>query len=166
MNEQANRNREIGPVGTVARVSAGIAALLIAALTDGFSVWNLIAGLAVLPVFAISALRLLGSRKDAVDSSGGCPPAVVGRPWTAECALLALAAIFVVAVSFVTPITEGSIFTWLGASFLLSSVLGYAGCEMVAIPNLLTGRQHRLPCFLFSAIDRAEAGVRTSQSPD
>ena len=159
-NRPATAAREIGPLGTFARALAGIAALLIAVLTSGFSVWNLIAGLVVLPAVAILALRIFGSNPGSSTAAGpisGCSPVIDGRPWTTECALLALVTVLVVAVSFVTPITEGAIWIWLGASFLLSSFLGYAGCEMVALPNLMTGRQHRLPCFLFSSIDRAEA---------
>lgn len=162
----ANSTREIGPLGTLARALAGIAALLIAVLMSAFSVWNLIAGLVVLPAVAILALRFFGSRPGSSTAAGPPSrrsPVIVGRPWT-ECALLALVTVLVVAVSFVTPITEGAIWIWLGASFLLSTFLGFVGCEMVALPNLLTGRQHRLPCFLFSSIDRAEAHRRTSPS--
>jgi hypothetical protein len=169
MSGRTNHNREIGPVGTLARVSAGVAALFIALFTHAFSVWNLIAGLAVLPALAIAVLPFLGPRGDrstAVGPDGGCPPSGEARPWTTECALLALVAVFVVAASFFTSITEGSILIWLGASFLLSSVLGYAGCEMVALPNMLTGRQHRLPCFLFSSLDRAERRRRTLPTPE
>ena len=127
-------NREIGPRGTAARIAAGAAVIVLALVTGGFTAWNAGFGLVALPLVSMI---------------------VLGRS-SSEFSPLALVAVLVVAVSFVTPVTEGSVLIWLGVSFLLSSVMGVSGCEMVAIPNLLTGRRYRLPCFLFVAIDRAD----------
>jgi hypothetical protein len=163
----STKDREIGPLGTTARIAAGVLALFILVATNGLSLWNLITGLLVLPAIAIGFLWTLGFSRDrsrAVSPNSGCAYVNERRPWSTEIELLALVTVLVVAVSFVTPITEGSILIWLGTSFLLTSVMGYAGCEMVAIPNLLTGKQHRLPCFLFSSIDRAEARRRKLQN--
>jgi hypothetical protein len=155
--------REIGPHGTTARLAVGFAVLLLAWLTGGFSSWNLVAGIAGIPMVSLVALRWLGTPKAQQGDSSptSCSNGLYGRPGTTECGLLALVAALVVAVSFVSPIDEGSIWIWLGASFLLSAFLGLPGCEMVAIPNLVTGRRHRLPCFLFHAIDRFEEHRRT-----
>ena len=160
--------REIGPRGTIARITAGVAAFLVAVLTDRFTRWNLAAGMLGLPVVAILALEWSRSR-GRTSTSDGCttgshPPEC--PPWRAECALLALITVVVIGMSFVSPIDEGSIWMWLGSSFLLSSILGYSGCEMVAIPNLVTGKQHRIGCFLFSSIDRADARRRTMATLD
>jgi hypothetical protein len=107
---------------------------------------------------SLVALRWLGTPKAQQGDSSptSCSNGHYGRPGTTECGLLALMAALVVAVSFVSPIDEGSIWIWLGASFLLSAFFGLPGCEMVAIPNLVTGRHQRLPCFLFHSIDRFE----------
>lgn len=154
-------DREIGPLGTIARILAGIAALLLLAVTEGLSVWNLGTGLVGLPIVATLALRGLSMlHPDAISGDGDCRTVVRAGPCTTECLLLALVALLVVGVGFVTPITEGAILIWLGVSFLLAAFLGYEGCELVAIPNLLTGRQDRLPCFLFNPIDRVEARSR------
>lgn len=161
----SKKDREIGSLGTCARIAAGVLALLVLVATNGLSVWNLVTGLLVLPAVAIGFLWTLGFRRDrssAVSPNSGCAYVNERSQCSTEIELLALVTVLVVAASFVTPITEGSILIWLGISFLLSSVMGYTGCEMVAVPNLLTGKQHRLPCFLFSSIDRAEAHRRKS----
>jgi hypothetical protein len=67
------------------------------------------------------------------------------------------------AVAFVldalTPVDgDVAFWVWIGASMLLAAVRGYAGCELLAFPNALTGRRDQLGCILFTPIDAADAG--------
>jgi hypothetical protein len=44
---------------------------------------------------------------------------------------------------------------------LLAAWRGYGGCEVLAIPNLLSGRREEIGCVLYTTIDRAEARRRS-----
>jgi hypothetical protein len=72
-----------------------------------------------------------------------------------------LATVIVIAIgtalTFITPIDQVAIWSFLGASMLLAAVRGYGGCELLAIPNALTGRRDELHCFIYTPIDMAEA---------
>ncbi|MGH2383231.1 MAG: hypothetical protein ACRDG7_18690, partial [Candidatus Limnocylindria bacterium] len=43
-----------------------------------------------------------------------------------------------------------------GASMLVAGARGYAGCEVLAFPNAITGRRDRIGCLLYTPIDSAE----------
>jgi hypothetical protein len=43
-----------------------------------------------------------------------------------------------------------------GASMLLASALGYDGCEMLALPNMVLGRRDAIWCPLYTPLDRAD----------
>lgn len=45
-----------------------------------------------------------------------------------------------------------------GASIMLAVLKGYAGCEVLALSNLLRRRDDQLACAIFSPIDALEAG--------
>jgi peptidoglycan/LPS O-acetylase OafA/YrhL len=48
---------------------------------------------------------------------------------------------------------------------LLAAVIGYAGCETMAISNLVSGRRDEVGCVLFSAFDFIEGkGCHAKQS--
>ena len=59
-----------------------------------------------------------------------------------------------------TPTTMVAFWTWLGASLLLAAGRGYAGCELLAFPNLIRGRRERIGCMLYGPIDAYEARRR------
>lgn len=141
-------------------MAAGVAALFLAAQA-GVTAWNVIAGLVGLPLLTLAALRWLDPRDRSASAcnDSGCSEESP-RLWRTEFALLALVTLVAIVVSLLTPINDGAVWTWLTASFLLSSILGESGCEMASIPNLLTGKRHRFPCFLFHAIDRLESRRR------
>jgi hypothetical protein len=43
---------------------------------------------------------------------------------------------------------------------LVAAVRGQGGCEVVAPPNLLFGREDRVSCVLYGPLDAVEAGQR------
>ena len=49
--------------------------------------------------------------------------------------------------------------TYVGISTLVDAVNGDAGCEVMALPGLLTGQRTHLACIAFSPIDWLEARV-------
>ena len=72
----------------------------------------------------------------------------------------ALVAVLVIAnAATVAPTSaDGSvtIWVWLGVSMLVAAARGYGGCEVLAIPNLLTGRRDQIGCLLYTPIDRVD----------
>jgi hypothetical protein len=150
------RDREIGPLGTASRMVVGCAAIAVpiaiggigwreAALAlVGFPLVGVVAALAVTSGYRRWAPRAL-ARGRQVCSGPTCVMTVL---------LLAVA----FALDALTPIDgDVAFWVWIGASMLLAAVRGYAGCELLAFPNALTGRRDQLGCMLFGPIDAAEA---------
>ncbi len=53
--------------------------------------------------------------------------------------------------------TSDAVLYFYGASMLLAAVRGYAGCEMLAVPNWLLRRDDQVGCFVFAPLDALEA---------
>src|SRR5918996_1305738 len=80
------------------------------------------------------------------------------------CWLIAIMIGTAVGIDVLTPASgEVALWVWLGASMLLAAVRGYGGCEVLAVPNLITGRRDQIGCLLFTPIDRAEARRRAGR---
>lgn len=149
-------SRDIGPLGAVARAGVGVA-LLAPGLLDGPNWWDAAAAAAAYPLLAsmtAAALTRL-TRLRLVQSS------VTGR-WSAAEAGASLAVGVIVllmgtALTFLSPVDAPSLLLFFGGSMLLAALLGYAGCEVLALPNLLLGRRDALWCLLFSPVDSREA---------
>jgi hypothetical protein len=56
---------------------------------------------------------------------------------------------------FYSPLQHAMWF-FLGFSLLIAAIRGYAGCEIMAISNWVTGRNDQVGCVLFSPIDSLE----------
>jgi hypothetical protein len=109
----------------------------------------------VLPVVAAIVLR--GSRTSlASGATGGSGP----TRYVASAAVLAIA----VALTFVTPADEPAVWLWVGASLLLAAARGDAGCEVLAVANLLVGRRESVGCIVFTPIDVAEGRYRSRRA--
>jgi hypothetical protein len=52
---------------------------------------------------------------------------------------------------------EVALWVWLGGSMLVAAARGFSGCEVLAVPNLLTGHRDQIGCILYTPIDRADA---------
>lgn len=148
--------RLIGPLGTLARAVGGGAAVAVPVALDGLSVADAVIALIGLPLTAWMAAPVIESSfrrwapaalrtRHAICSGPGC----------------ALIAVLVIAnAAMVAPTSANgtvTIWVWLGASMLVAAACGYGGCEVLAIPNLLTGRRDQIGCLLYTPIDRAEA---------
>jgi hypothetical protein len=149
-------NRQIGPLGTLARVLGGLAAIIVPIAPNGFSVTEAVIALIVLPLVALVAGVAVdsGFRRFAPRALGSCHAICSGQ----GCALIALVVIANGAIVAPTSANGNvTIWVWLGASMLVAAARGDAGCEVLAIPNLLTGRRDQIGCLLYTPIDRAEA---------
>lgn len=132
-------SRQIGPIGTVVRACVGVG-LLIFGIAAEPSLFELLAGFVLLPVAEMAilvALRPSGSERFHLYGA-------VGYAVNFGTAGLLLAIWTTPALLFY------------GASILLAVVKGYAGCEILALSNLLRRRDDQLACAVFSPIDALE----------
>jgi hypothetical protein len=150
--------REIGPIGTVLRLIAAAAAIGLPVLLADFSRWDLLVGLVALPALAtggFAAVRLAYERY----VPGGLA-SQVGVCCGASTWLLGIVVAASITLAALTPVTFTAFWLWLGASLALAAARGYGGCEILAFPNILTGRRDQVGCILFTRLDRAEAQGR------
>ena len=148
--------REIGPIGTAARVVGGLTAVALPIGLGGFGWWDAAAVLVALPLVATGAAVLIiaGYRRLAPDALVR-HQAICSGP---ACWLIATVIGATVAIDVLTPASgEVALWVWLGGSMLVAAARGYGGCEVLAIPNLITGRRDQIGCILYTPIDRAEA---------
>jgi hypothetical protein len=54
--------------------------------------------------------------------------------------------------------TSDAALLFYGASMLLAAARGYAGCEVLAVPNWLLRRDDQVGCVLFAPVDALERG--------
>jgi hypothetical protein len=148
--------REIGPIGTAARVVGGLIAIGLPIALSGFGWWEAAAALLALPLLAMGAATLVTStyRRLAPDALAR-RHAICSGP---ACWLIVIVVGVAFAIDLLTPVNgEVALWVWLGGSMLVAAARGYGGCEVLAVPNLLTGRRDQIGCILYTPIDRAEA---------
>ena len=150
-----SKNREIGLIGTISRLL--IAPFFIYWGFDSpmanlsFHWYQIPLGVLGIPlaVWAFQRIRLWFT--DQPLQATGLPGTVVN--------LLFLAILFSI------PFLHNATFFYLGFSMLLAAMVGYAGCETMAISNLISGRRDEIGCVLFSAFDFIEGkGCHAKQS--
>jgi hypothetical protein len=148
--------REIGPIGTVSRIVGGLIAIVVPVLLTGFSLWDAALALVVLPLVATGAAALLTAAYER-----RAPQALTRRHAICSgpaCWLTAIMLAVALAVGALTPASgDVAFWVWLGASMLVAAARGYGGCELLAAPNLITGRRDQIGCIIYTPIDRAEA---------
>jgi len=157
------RSREIGPIGTFSRAGAGLVAITLPVALSGLRWRDLIAiaGLAAVATVAAQIIsRTYGRFAPAALARRG---ALCGGP---GCALMAVVLVAASAAGALTS-ADGSVVLWgfLGASMLLAAARGDAGCEVLAVPNAITGRNDQIGCIIFTPIDKAEAHRRAHRHP-
>jgi hypothetical protein len=141
-----SKSRKIGPIGTAARVVAGLGLLYLAGAVEG-GAWDVswydpLVGFIALPGVMI-ALGL-GARRYAsgpVQLTG-----VVGH---------ALNAAVIVAL-FLNPYTAGGAALFYGSTPLIGAWRGQRGCESTVVSNLVLRRDDQVGCTLFLPVDEAE----------
>lgn len=146
--------RAIGPIGTATRLVAG-AALIAGAFVDWVQSQSLVSaflmvtlGWLALPAGLVALVKLRGKDK---------PPLNFGGPG----AILIQAALIAIALAGVGWLS-GGILLFFGASLLLAAARGYAGCEILAVSNLMFYRRDVMGCVLFTPIDRLDRAGRSS----
>jgi hypothetical protein len=146
----AKTTREIGPIGTAARVVIGIGLLYIAGgaslLSWGIEWQDAIIGLVALPALMV-ALGLAARRyaRGAIQFTGP----------------LGVAVNLAVIVALVgNDFTGGGATIFYGTTLLIAAWLGRAGCEATVISNLVLGRDDQIGCPTLTPIDAAEAHLR------
>jgi hypothetical protein len=154
--------REIGRIGTVARLLAAAAALALPASLDAFSAWDLLVALVALPALATAGFALVREGYERYVPGGLASQADTccgAATW-----LLAIILAALIPLAALTPVTFTAFWLWIGASLVLAAARGYGGCEILAFPNSLTGRRDQVGCIVFTPIDRAEAHGRLLRS--
>jgi len=153
--------REIGPIGTASRLAGGLIAVALPIALDGFGWWDAAAALVALPLVATAGGALITAAYRRL-----APEALARRHAICSgpaCWLIAIMIGTAAGIDVLTPASgEVALWVWLGASMLVAAARGYGGCEVLAIPNLLTGRRDQIGCILYTPIDRAEARRRAS----
>jgi hypothetical protein len=145
------KRRAIGPVGTIARLVVGLAAIALV-LVDGLRWWDVALGLIIIPLVVTLGHTWLGRRL----------PGALRKVDHAGAGAIAL----IVAPLLIIPYTSDATWLWLGASMLLGAARGYAGCEVLAISNWLLRRDDSVGCLIFAPIDQAEARLRRASARD
>jgi hypothetical protein len=141
----ATRRRQIGPVGTTARIIVGT--LLLGSVAQGHlargfhpSAWAL--GLLGFPAVLVE-LQWLRARRTPTRLEATGPVAHA----------LNLAVFLVL---YLLESTSDAALLFYGASMWLAALRGYAGCEVLAVSNWLLHRDDQIGCAVFWPIDQLE----------
>ncbi|MGD9734015.1 MAG: hypothetical protein AB7V58_00145 [Solirubrobacterales bacterium] len=131
--------REIGPIGTASRVVVGLIAIGVPIAIAGFTWWDALGALVVLPAIATLAAQLITAAYRRSATEAICRDHAVCSPLA--CWLTAVAIAATVAFSILTP-ADGNVFfwVWLGASMLLAAARGYGGCEVLVDASVSSAR--------------------------
>ena len=167
MDPEPRSRRQIGGIGTAARIVIGLTFLAYGLVggkvvtnhgqfQTGFSVLSLVVGLIAFPLLLL-AWQWLRSR-------GGA------GQLQATGSVAATLNIVVVIALFLTPwyappiaFTSSAVLMFVGASMWLAAIRGYGGCELLAVSNWVLHRDDQLGCLVLSPIDAAERNLRTGR---
>jgi hypothetical protein len=151
-DRRTERRRHIGAIGTTARSLVGftlVGSVLAGHLAGLFRPGPWLLGLIGFPT-AVMTWQWSRARRHAPRLRATGPLAVTVN-------------IAVVAALYATPwyapalsVTSDAALLFYGTSMLLAAARGYAGCEVLAIPNWLLHRDDQIGCLVFSPIDRLE----------
>jgi len=153
--------RDIGPIGTAARLIGAAVAIGLPLVLDQFNGWDLLVGLVGLPLLATAGFEAVRAAYERYVPGGIALQS--GTCTGAACWLLAIVLAAVIPLGVLTSVTFTSFWLWIGASLALAVVRGYGGCEILAFPNVLTGRRDQVGCIALTPIDRADARRRASR---
>lgn len=143
----AGRTPGAGPMGRLLRLLVGVGFLAVA-LTHGVAWQDAAVGLGAAPAGLLLLMGLRGRTASTLRMTG---PSGHGR-------VLGLGVAFVV----LAPVAA---LLFAGSSLVLAAARGYAGCEILALPNWLLRRNDAIACPVFSPIDAVEASRRGEVRP-
>ena len=132
----------IGPLGTARRLVFGCSAIVVAVVYEPSPV-EIAAGSVGLPAAELLIVRIF--------RGPGEPPFKLYGLWG-----YALNYGIAFDLWLMWPLPALLFF---GVSLLLAGVRGYAGCEILALSNLLSGRRDELACAILSPVDNIERSV-------
>lgn len=160
------RRRQIGGIGTAARVVLGLAFVVLGVTGGrisvmhgqvgiGFEPLSVAVGLVGFPAVVLvwqwlrarvapTRLQATGPRSTALNML--VLVALLLTPWYAP------------PLSF----TSVAALVFYGASMLLAALRGYSGCEVTAISNWILGRDDQVGCLVLSPVDQLERRVKGS----
>jgi hypothetical protein len=144
-NRISGRKRGIGPLGTSARVVVGgllVGSVAWGHLTRGFHLSSWVLGLVGFPALVLAGQWLRARRTPTPLRATGPVAHVLNL------------AVFLV-LYLLEPTSDAALLFY-GASMLLAAGRGDAGCEVLAVPNWLLGRDDQVGCALFWPIDHRE----------
>jgi hypothetical protein len=144
-DQAATRRRGIGILGTAARAVVGSLLLGSVAwghLQRGFHPTPWLLGLLGFPAVLL-AWQWLRARWAPARLQATGPVAHV----------LNLAVFLVL---YLIPATQDAALVFYGTSMLLAALRGYAGCEVLAMPNWLLRRDDQVGCLLFAPVDHLD----------
>jgi hypothetical protein len=144
-NRISGRRRGIGPLGTIARVVIGgllVGSVAWGHLTRGFHLSSWVLGLVGFPALLLAG-QWLRARRTPIPLRAAGPVAHA----------LNLAVFLVL---YLLEPTSDAALLFYGASMLLAAVRGDAGCEVLAVPDWLLGRDDQVGCALFWPVDHRE----------
>jgi hypothetical protein len=156
--------RQIGTIGTAARVVLGLLLLVSGVLggrvelihgrfRSGFQPLSLAVGLIAFPAVVLAWQWLRSRRISArLEATGGVPTFVNMFVFAA----LVLTPLYAPALSF----TSGAALVFYGASMLLAALRGYSGCEVLAASNWILGRDDQVGCLVLGPVDQLERHAR------
>ena len=154
------RGRQIGAIGTAARIVLGLPLLLVGITGGrvsvmhghvgiGFEPLSVAVGLVGFPVVVLAwqwlRARSVPTRLQATGPGGTALNMLV-------LAALLLTPWYAPPLSF----TRVAALVFYGASMLLAALRGYGGCEVTAISNWILGRDDQVGCLVLSPVDDLE----------
>ncbi len=152
--QKSNRKREIGPIGTVARLILGFVlfgSVLYGHFIKGpFRPLPWVIGLLVFPAIFIIWQYLRARRNPARLEATGPVATVIN-------VVILFAFYFTPFYAPAIAFMSDAVLIFYGLSMLLAAVRGSRGCESLAISNWLLKRDDQLGCLVFSPIDDAES---------
>lgn len=152
-NQATRPHRDIGPIGTVARVILG--SILFGSVFSGHMIkgpfrplpW--IIGLIIFPAIFITWQYLRARRNPAKLEANGPIATIVN-------VVIFFAFYFTYIYAPSIDFMSDAVLVFYGLSMLLAALRGYAGCESLAISNWLLKRDDQLGCLVFGPVDYTE----------
>ena len=153
-NDQATRpHRDIGPIGTVARVILGsifFGSVFYGHIIKGpFMPLPWVIGLIIFPAIFITWQYLRARRNPAKLEANGPIATIIN-------VVIFFAFYFTYIYAPSIDFMSDAVLVFYGLSMLLAALRGYAGCEALAISNWLLKRDDQLGCFVFGPVDYTE----------
>jgi hypothetical protein len=157
MATSATNSRQIGPIGTTARIVVGIIFVLLAVVdspSSGFSWLDVGTLLVVFPLLTIAVAGIV----NVVYARRGTPTVLSSAPrWSPAQATAVVGALVAITALTLTPLADpATLWLFIGLSMLIAAVRGNSGCEIFEIPNMILRTNVATWCPIHTPIDNAE----------